>query len=53
MVETQTRDVAHPGHNPFDDPRPKRPKGFWYAVLIALAVHVALGLYLWLSLIHI
>lgn len=49
MTDTRPRDVAHPGHNPFDDPRPRRPKGFLTAVLIAILVHAALILYLWKS----
>ena len=51
MANTQQGDAAivRPRHNPFDDPRPKRPKGFWIAVTIALVAHVALALYLWKS----
>ena len=36
-------------HNPFDDPRPRRQKGFWIAIVIAIVVHAALALYLWKS----
>ena len=37
------------GHNPFDDPRPKRNKGFGIALLIAIIFHSALAVYLWKS----
>src|SRR5437868_3160386 len=46
---TDTRDITHPGHNPFDDPRPKRQKGMMVALIIAVIVHAALAIYLWKS----
>src|SRR5437899_1617387 len=46
---TDTRDITHPGHNPFDDPRPPRQKGMLIALAIAVVVHAALALYLWKS----
>ena len=46
MAESSPRDVAHPGHNPFDDPRPKKNKGLTVALLVALVVHAALAVYL-------
>ena len=49
MSDTQPRDVAHPGHNPFDMPTPKRPKGFFIAVTIAAVAHALLAAYLWKS----
>ncbi|CAN7378953.1 energy transducer TonB [Phenylobacterium sp. LjRoot219] len=49
MSETQQRDIAHPGHNPFDIPRPKRSKGFIVAITLAGIAHVALAAYLWKS----
>jgi protein TonB len=49
MAEPSQRDVAHPGHNPFDDPRPKKNKGVTIALLIALLAHGLLAFYLWKS----
>jgi protein TonB len=48
MAEVQQHDIIH-RHNPFDDPRPTRPKGFWIAIVIATIAHVALAFYLWKS----
>lgn len=36
-------------HNPFDDPRPKSRPGTMIALVVALVVHGALGVYLWKS----
>ncbi|MFI4966900.1 MAG: energy transducer TonB, partial [Caulobacterales bacterium] len=51
MADTsqRDRDLLHPGHNPFDDPRPKRSKGLLIALVIAVIVHAALAVYLWKS----
>ena len=43
---SETRDIAHPGHNPFDDPRPKKNKGLMVALVVAVVVHAALAVYL-------
>jgi TonB family protein len=40
-------DVPHGHHNPFDDPKPKTNKAFWGAIIVALAVHAALIVYLY------
>ena len=40
-------DITHPIHNPFDVPPPKRGKGFLIAGLLALLLHVLLGVVLW------
>ncbi|HET9160643.1 MAG TPA: energy transducer TonB, partial [Caulobacteraceae bacterium] len=48
MTDTP-RDIAHPGHNPFDAPRPKRSKGLMIALVVAVVVHGALAIYLWKS----
>ena len=34
-------------HNPFDDPPPAKRPGLVIAVLVAIVVHGALGVYLW------
>jgi protein TonB len=49
MTDTSPRDALHPGHNPFDDPRPKKQKGLVIALIIAILVHAALAFYLWKS----
>lgn len=49
MADTSQRDLTHPGHNPFDDPRPKRNKGMTVAIIISILVHAALAIYLWKS----
>ena len=36
-------DITHPIHNPFDVPPPKRGKGFLIAGLLAVLLHVILG----------
>src|SRR3954469_24899811 len=46
MSETSPAE-AHVRHNPFDDPKPKRSKGFTAALIGALVVHAGLGIYLW------
>jgi len=46
MTETTPRDITHPGHNPFDDPRPKRSKGVTVAIIVSVVVHAALAIYL-------
>ena len=43
MTDTSPRDIAHPGHNPFDDPRPKKQKGLIYALIIALLLVLKVG----------
>ena len=45
-------DITHPGHNPFDPPRPKRSSGMIIALIGALIVHALLGIYLWKSKFH-
>jgi protein TonB len=40
-------DITHPIHNPFDVPPPKRGKGFLIAGLMAVLLHVILGVVLW------
>ena len=40
-------DVAHPAHNPFDMPPPKRNKGVAVALIATLAVHGLIGYYLY------
>ena len=40
-------DITHPIHNPFDVPPPKRGKGFLIAGLLAVLLHVILGVVLW------
>jgi len=40
-------DITHPIHNPFDVPPPKRGKGFLIAGLLAMLLHVLLGVVLW------
>src|SRR5258708_38689730 len=56
MTDTSSRGAGGLGashlsgsHNPFDDPRPKRQKGIWIAIIIAVVVHAALAFYLWTS----
>ena len=38
MTDTSSRGLSplSGSHNPFDDPRPKRQKGFWIAIVIAI-----------------
>jgi protein TonB len=40
-------DITHPHHNPFDVPVKKRSTGATVAIIISIAVHAALGVYLW------
>jgi periplasmic protein TonB len=49
MTDTSQRDITHPGHNPFDDPRPKRSKGASIAIIVSFVVHAVIGIYLWNS----
>lgn len=46
MTDTSSRGLStlSGSHNPFDDPRPKRQKGFWIAIVIAVVVHAARAL---------
>jgi protein TonB len=48
MSETSP-DHAIIRHNPFDDPKPKRRPATIVALVLAVAVHAALGVYLWKS----
>jgi len=40
-------DIAHPSHNPFDVPRPRRNNGVTAAIVLSMAVHALIGYYLW------
>lgn len=46
MTDTSGASQLTGSHNPFDDPRPKRQKGFWISIIIAMIVHGALFYYL-------
>ena len=49
MSDPSLNEAMHVRHNPFDDPKPKRRPGTTIALLIAVFVHGALGVYLWKS----
>jgi periplasmic protein TonB len=40
-------DVAHPAHNPFDMPRPRRNNGLLIAIVVTLGLHAIIGYYLY------
>jgi len=46
MTETQP-DIAHPSHNPFDLPRPRRNNGVIVAIILSVLIHGIIGYYLW------
>jgi protein TonB len=45
-------DVAHPAHNPFDLPRPRRNNGVIVAIVLSVAVHGIIGYYLYRAKFH-
>ena len=50
MTETppvKSVDVAHPAHNPFDVPRPRRNNGIIAAIVFAAIFHGIIGYYLY------